>query len=267
MNPRDKMLRLSARAAPAVGWAMALLASACDSGAEKPPVPAAQSRAAPAAEQAPAPAAAGKGKIAGTALFDGAVVPEMKAIEVNVDVPHCGGKVKEESRIVNAANRGLKNVVVAVEGVPVEKPAAPGVLQVANQGCAFVPHVAAVVAGTTLEVPNSDPVQHTTHGYDVQGSFFNVSIAPGAPPIRRPLRRPGVVQLQCDIHKWMRAWIIVHPTPHFAVSDADGRFEIPELPAGTYTVKAWHEDLGTRTASVTVEAEKSASLEFRFKPE
>lgn len=213
----------------------------------------------------PAPAETGPGTISGVALFSGETIPEMSIVEVTTDVEHCGKKVKTENRIVNAANRGLKNVVVTVEGVEVNGDPPQEVLTVANKGCAFVPHVSAAMVNTRLRVTNEDPINHTTHPYlNDRQSLFNVPLAPGQEPLVRPLRRKGVVKLKCDVHDWMLGWVVVHDSPYFAVTDVDGKFSISGVPAGTYTVKAWHEDLGSVSREVTVEADREAKLKLSF---
>ncbi|MBI4583970.1 MAG: hypothetical protein HY717_08100 [Planctomycetes bacterium] len=242
----------------------------CDtSGSGPTPTPAPESK--PAVPEAPvstaAPAAAAvavAGSISGTALFAGADIPKMEEIAVKTDVQHCGHKVFAQNRMVNPANRGLKNVVVTVAGVQGGKKAAPATLTVANKNCSFDPHVAAAVAGSKLSITNEDPINHTTHPYLGNQTFFNVPILPGQPPIVRDLRRPGLLKLRCDIHDWMLGWVVVHDNPHFAVTDADGKFAITDLPPGTYTVTAWHEDLGAPTAKVAVEAGKAAAAKFEF---
>jgi hypothetical protein len=75
-----------------------------------------------------------------------------------------------------------------------------------------------------------------------------------------------MVPFKCDVHPWMSSWAGVVAHPFFAVSGADGSFEIQGLPAGTYTLEAWHETLGTQTQKVTVDAKKGATTAFAFKP-
>jgi hypothetical protein len=81
--------------------------------------------------------------------------------------------------------------------------------------------------------------------------------------IPRVLAKPEVVHLKCDVHDFMEGWVVVVDGPA-AVSGADGRFAIHDLPAGAYTVKAWHEKLGERTGEVTVPASGEARLDFSF---
>lgn len=213
-----------------------------------------------------AAAASGSGKVAGVALFPTGDVPVMAPIEVKADVEFCGDKVHHENRIVNPANRGLKNVVVTVEGVQGGPPPELTELTMANKGCVFVPHVAAMVKGAKLRVTNEDPVLHTTHPYAGNRTVFNLPVSPGAELKPRPIRRPGVIKVKCDVHDWMIGWVVVHDTQYFAVSDTDGKFEIPDVPAGKYTVKAWHEDLGVLETEVEIKDGATSEAKFEFSP-
>ena len=75
-----------------------------------------------------------------------------------------------------------------------------------------------------------------------------------------------MVPFKCDVHGWMNAYVGVVANPYFAVTDKDGKFELKSLPPGTYTIEAWHEKLGTQTASVTIAAKESKDITFTFKP-
>jgi len=85
--------------------------------------------------------------------------------------------------------------------------------------------------------------------------------------IVKKLANPEImVRFKCDVHPWMSAWVGVLEHPFFAVSDAKGAYSIPNLPAGTYTIEAWHEKLGTRTQTVTVGETPAVALDFTFQP-
>ena len=255
--------------------ALAAFLCACEPPSQKPAVPApSPSPSKVSIEATPLPAVAagayvegdvaGGGKLSATALFAGAELPKQAEVAVTINVEHCGAKILTENRIVDAASKGLKNVVVTVHGVAKGKKRSAEPLVVANKGCAFVPHVSAAVAGSKITVTNGDPVLHTTHSYAGAASFFNVSIPSGSAGVTRTLRGASVVKLTCDVHNWMNGWVVVHTNPYFAVSDAQGKLEIADLPAGTYKVDAWHEDLGTVSTQVTIESGKSTEAKFEF---
>ena len=104
----------------------------------------------------------------------------------------------------------------------------------------FVPHILAVLAGTTVEFPNNDPIFHNAFS-NFDGKVFDIGLyAPGTSRSVR-LDRPGVVRVFCNIHPTMSALIAVLPTPYFAVSRADGQFQIPHVPPGEYKLRVIHE--------------------------
>ncbi len=113
----------------------------------------------------------------------------------------------------------------------------------------FIPHVLAIAVGTTVDFPNLDPIYHNAFSnYD--GQLFDVSLYP--PGSSRSVRftRPGIVRVFCNIHASMSAVIVVLDTPYFAVTGANGAFQISNAPAGQYTIKVFHE----RATQATLDA-------------
>jgi len=204
---------------------------------------------------AAAPAQAGE--IQGVARLVGPP-PRPAPIEVTKDRSACGESVPDEQ--VQAANGLLANVVVTVKGAPAPK---PGKAVLDQQRCRYVPHVQAVALGSTLDIVNGDDILHNVHGYIGSASAFNVAMPVKNQRVPRKLEKPGLILVRCDVHAWMSAWLLVTDTA-FAVTGPDGAFTVPDVPPGTYTVKAWHESLGERTASVTVPASGAATLELTF---
>ncbi len=156
----------------------------------------------------------------------------------------------------------LKNVIITVEGTGTAKPA-PRTVVIDQHNCRYHPHVQAAPAGSTVNILNSDPLLHNIHGYLGQQTLFNVAMPLKGQKVPRPLPRSGVVRIKCDIHNWMNGWLVVSDFP-YAVNGADGAYTLKGLPAGTYTVKAWHEKLGEKTAQVTVPASGDATADFTF---
>ena len=128
-----------------------------------------------------------------------------------------------------------------------------------NKGCIFEPHVQVVAAGN-VDVINSDPVLHNTHGYYGKNTAFNVALPLQDGKVTRPLRRPGVVRVDCDAHGWMEGWIIVADNPYFAQTGADGTFTIGDVPPGSYTMVVWQEHTGELEVPVTVKAKETVSV-------
>ena len=110
-----------------------------------------------------------------------------------------------------------------------------------QKNCIFEPHVLGVMNGAKVQVKNSDPVNHNVNS-KLRNNGFNSLLAGGqtiARPIEAAERQPG--EVTCDIHPWMRAWWMVLDSPYFAVTDAQGNFEIKNVPAGTQKVVVWQE--------------------------
>lgn len=120
-----------------------------------------------------------------------------------------------------------------------------------QQDQTFVPHVLAITAGTTVEFPNSDPYFHNVFSLSRTQPFDLGRYAAGRSKSVR-FDRPGVVQVFCDIHSHMSAYILVFAHRYFAVTDAAGRYRIGNVPPGTYTLVAWHEGSVRDTRQVRV---------------
>lgn len=205
------------------------------------------------------PAAARAGELRGTVRYAGAA-PKAAALPVHKDQEACGASVPDESLLV--AGGGLANVVVQVRGVSGPAPR-PVRAELDQDHCRFRPHVQAVPVGSTMDIVSSDPVLHNVHGWIGRATVFNQAMPTPGQRMPRRLDRPGIIQVKCDVHDWMSAWVLVVEGPA-AVTGADGGFAVKDLPPGSYTVVAWHERLGERIAQVTVPAAGAASLEIRY---
>lgn len=201
-----------------------------------------------------------------TAVFTGDPIPPADEIPVNIDVPFCGHKVYAEHLLVDKATRGVRNVVVRLEGIQKGK-APPQEVKVVNRNCSFDPHVAVAVRGTKIAVENADPVLHTTHPYLAGSSFFNLPLPAGEPPPSpRPIPRTGLMEVACDVHKWMRSYVYVHTNPYLAVSDLNGKLKIEGIPPGKYPYVAWHETLKELKGEIEIVAGQTAELKLEFSP-
>jgi len=125
----------------------------------------------------------------------------------------------------------------------------------------FVPHVLAIAIGTTVEFPNSDHFYHNVFSLSKTQRFDLGRYAAGH---SRSVRfdRPGIVRVFCEIHSHMNAFILVFSHPFFALTDAEGRYRIGNVPAGTYNVIAWNEGTSSDPKSVAVPSGASAELDF-----
>ena len=209
------------------------------------------------------------GTITGKIKFTG-TAPRNPVIDMSEEAA-CKAKYTttptEENVVAGPAN-ALSNVFVYVSaGVPAGQtftaPATPVVLD--QSGCRYHPHVFGVMVGQTLEIRNSDPVLHNIKAVAKKNRPFNVSQPNAGMTTNRTFSTPEVmVNLQCNVHGWMHAWLGVRPDPFFAVSGKDGSFSITGLPPGTYTIEAWHEKFGTQTATVTIAGTESKTANFTF---
>jgi plastocyanin len=125
----------------------------------------------------------------------------------------------------------------------------------------FMPHILAVMAGTTVDFPNSDRTYHNVFSLSKAKRFDLGRYAAGRSKSVR-FDRPGVVRVFCDIHSHMNAFILVFNHPFFDVTEPDGRFRLNDVPAGTYTVVGWYEGDARVTRSVTVAPGAAVDLEL-----
>jgi plastocyanin len=194
-----------------------------------------------------ASAAAIKGKV----QYVGPAV-EPKKLPVTVDQFVCG-KDKDAEDLVLSPQRGIRNAVVWLTAPPpgVKPEVAPATVPLDQKACVFTPRVVVVPAGGTVDFLNSDRLLHNIHGTGKLNAPFNRT-QPKGRTIPITFARPEVVRIACDLHGWMRAWVVVADHPFYAVTGAGGEFSLTNVPAGTYTLSIWQETLGTTTKDVTV---------------
>ena len=167
---------------------------------------------------------------------------------------------------ITGPNNSLQNVVVFIsEGAADEKDANPQPVQLAQRGCRYVPHILASISNQEVIVKNEDPVTHSIHLLAQANRESNQSQPPGTPPFALHLAQPEFIRVKCDIHPWMRSILAVFKNSHYAVTDSNGAFALPNLPSGGYTVTAWHETYGTQSKEITVSPGESKDLNFVFK--
>jgi plastocyanin len=162
----------------------------------------------------------------------------------------------EAGTISGKVTAGKGNSVVYVEAIsgktfpPTAKP------QVMDQkSLLFQPHILVVQAGTTVEFLNSDKVQHNIFWPAVSGNKklgHNMGTWPSGEKRTFKFDAPGVVPLLCNVHPEMSGFVVVTPTPYYAMTDADGAYKIADVPNGSYTVSAWHEGMKVQSKPVAV---------------
>jgi plastocyanin len=272
MNRRDRVAAaVFSRAVPRGFLALVVTFSlgagtACQKETAPPPAaapvtPGATTATVPAAAAAPP---AGHAVIEGTVTLTGAP-PVMASTKRDAD-PFCAKTPMKDEEVVVGPGGGLANVVVRVtDGATghYDPPATAASLD--QSACMYRPRVQAIVAGQMISIRNGDQTLHNVHGYKGPSTLFNQAEIPGLPPIARKVGDAGdVLKFKCDVHPWMTGYVLVNSNPFFAVSGPDGHFKITDVPPGKYTLTAWQERYGAKTAEVTVAADKPTEVSFAF---
>lgn len=209
--------------------------------------------------------------INGTVTYAG-TVPTLKPITMDAD-PACAkmhsGPVPNEMLVLGNGNT-MGNIMVWVsKGLPAGKtypaPKTPVVLD--QKGCQYHPHVMGIMVGQPYRILNSDGVLHNVHALPKINPAFNRAMPPTVKEASASFSKPEeLFQIKCDVHPWMHAYVSAFTHPFFSVTGTDGKFTISGLDPGTYEITAWHERLGTQTASVTVGANETKAQNFKFAP-
>lgn len=209
----------------------------------------------------------GSSSIAGAVRLEGEL-PNLPPLNMDAD-PACAAKhsgpVYPELLAVDE-QAGLANVLVYVaDNVPQGPypPAEPPVID--QQGCRYTPRVAGIMVGQDLTVLNSDDLLHNVHSLSEINRPFNRAMPAAIKQATFSFTdEEPAFRIKCDVHPWMSSYVGVFSHPYFAVTGPDGSFEIPGLPAGTYTIEAWHERLGTMRSGVTLLDGLAATLDLTF---
>ena len=164
--------------------------------------------------------------------------------------------------------KSAENIAVYVDAIADKKFDAPKEhVTVDQRKMAFIPHVVAVQQGATVEFLNSDPVGHNVYWPSISGNkklAHNLGTWPKGEKKPFQFNDLGTASLLCNVHPEMSGYIVVVPTPYFAVTDKDGNFEIKNIPAGKYTLKTWSEDGKPTMQAVDVSA-ATATVELTVK--
>jgi plastocyanin len=232
--------------------------------------PAPETGAAPAG-QASAPSAqpVGPPSITGTVTFSG-TAPTLPPLTMDAD-PDCdkmhAEPVPSEMLVLGSGNT-MANIMVWVSGgLPAGKtwpaPATPVVMD--QRGCKYEPHVMGIMVGQAYRILNSDGILHNVHTLPKVNPSFNAAMPATRKEATTTFNQPeAIFNIKCDVHPWMSAYVGVYTHPFFSVTSTDGKYTISGLDPGTYEITAWHERLGTQTASVTVGAGDPTTQDFKF---
>lgn len=213
--------------------------------------------------------AATAGSITGTVTLEGAP-PVLRPIDMSA-APAC---VQADPlpvvppTVVTGANGALANVVIYVkEGLGhyrFDTPTAPAILDQKN--CMYAPHVIALMTNQPFEIRNSDATLHNVHPMPRHNRQWNTSQPAGAAPLKSSFARPELgIPVVCSVHPWMSAFVFAFDHPYFAVTSTTGKFKLKNLPPGTYTIEAWHEQYKALDQTVTLAPRESKSVSFTFR--
>jgi len=210
------------------------------------------------------------GEVTGTVTWDDKV-PKMRPLSMDAD-PVCANHHTEEPAVnetlVLGEGNTMANIFVqVVGGLPDKKhspPSEPAVLD--QKGCLYVPHVLAVMVDQDVKILNSDGILHNVNVSAKKNRGFNLGMPKGTTEAVKSFSEEELpIDLKCNVHPWMKAYLMVVSHPYFDVTDKDGSFAISGLPPGTYEIEAWHERAGTRKGEVTIAADGDVkTIDFSF---
>lgn len=196
--------------------------------------------------------AADWGDVTGTFVFDGKA-PAPEKLKVEKDVAVCGNQGLVDESLLVSPQGGLQNVIIHIYVVrgtaapPIHPDAKARSLVLDNKGCRFEPHVLCMSTADELVVSNTDPIGHTSKIDFFSNKPQNPTLPGGGKlSLKGQISSPEILPtpVTCGIHPWMKGWVFVQDHPYCAVSDANGKFTLENVPAGEWTFRLWHEKSG-----------------------
>ncbi len=212
------------------------------------------------------------GSITGKIVYEGSVPASItKPIDTSGDpqcAAHADGKGPVNEVLVLGPGQTMANIVVKViKGLPEGKTwdAPTEAAEMTQKGCQYSPHVLAIQLGQKVKVLNPDGILHNVNCQPKLNKAANRAMPKNLTELEFDFDQiEDPFRFKCDVHPWMMAYCTVIAHPFFDVTEVDGVFTIDGLEPGEYEIEAWHERLGTQTATVTVTADKAGEADFTF---
>jgi len=188
--------------------------------------------------------------------------------ETELEKKTCGSSQQADMYVLSSANE-VSNVLVIVEGVKKGKAAPQQDTYIDNLNCRFEPLVNIAYLKSEFVIKNSDPLLHNTSlgkyvRKGVRRTVYNLALPFKDQVIKKPIRVAGLINVKCDAHPWMRAYLYASRHPYVAITDASGNFEIKDLLPGNYKVRVWHEGFEEIVKEVEVKAGATGELNVTF---
>jgi plastocyanin len=190
--------------------------------------------------------------------------PHLEAVVNTKDAAHCGAKLIDNRVLVNDSRLANAVAWVDVKDTPNHRVMDARLASVEISKCGFSPRVLVARPGDVLQVVNQDPILHNPRVALGDKTLFNVALHDKGSQMRRLIRDSGRYVVHCDVHEFMRAHVFVVDRGRAAVTDSSGVARIAGVPPGSYTLRVWHEVLGTRSTKVKVDAGKAARVVLDF---
>lgn len=203
------------------------------------------------------------GTIKGVVKFKG-TPPKPEKLDVNKDTAVCAVTEKIDKALVVSDGGGIEYAVVSLPGIESGKKFSDEKTTLDQKGCEYLPHITLLPAGKELDILNSDGILHNIHTYGEKNKPVNVAQPKFKKVVKASFAEPEHVKVTCDVHGWMKGWIVVMDNPYYTETDSNGAFTLTDVPAGDYELQVWQEKLGTQKQKVTVPAGGEVTVNFEM---
>jgi plastocyanin len=185
---------------------------------------------------------------------------QKKKFPITIDQYVCG-KEKEAEDLMLSATNGIQNAVVSLQNPPAgaKRETLVSAVKMDQKQCSFVPRIVIVPTGGSVEFLNSDRLLHNVKSAGKENPPFNRA-QPHARSISFTFKKPEILRVDCDLHSWMRGWVVIAEHPFYAVTNEQGEFVLENVPPGKYNLQVWHETLGTVNQELIVGDKTSTTV-------